>query len=67
MRAGVNVSAVRAKALYDEDAGKARRKSQDNEELKVLYKEYLGEPGSHKAHHLLHTTYTARDKYENIK
>ena len=67
VRAGVNVSAVRAKALYDEDAGKARRKSQDNEELKVLYKEYLGEPGSHKAHHLLHTTYTARDKYENIK
>ena len=67
VRAGVNVSAVRAKALYDEDAGKARRKSQDNEELKVLYKEYLGEPGSHKAHHLLHTTYTAHDKYENIK
>ncbi|MCR4882732.1 MAG: [FeFe] hydrogenase, group A [Clostridiales bacterium] len=67
IRAGVNVSAERAKALYNEDAGKARRKSQDNEELKVLYKEFLGEPGSHKAHHLLHTTYTARDKYENIK
>ena len=63
----INVSAQRAKALYGEDEGKARRKSQDNEELKVLYKEYLGEVGGHKAHHLLHTTYVARDKYENVK
>ena len=67
VRAGVNVSALRAKALYDEDAGKPRRKSQDNEELKVLYSEFLGEPGSHKAHHLLHTTYRPRDKYEGIR
>ena len=67
VRMSVNVSAERAKALYGEDEGKARRKSQDNEELKVLYKEYLEQPGSHKAHHLLHTTYVARDKYENIK
>ena len=67
IRMGVNVSAERAKALYGEDEGKARRKSQDNEELKVLYKEYLGEVGGHKAHHLLHTTYVARDKYENVK
>ena len=67
IRASVNVSAVRAKALYTEDEGKARRKSQDNEELKTLYREYLGEAGGHKAHHLLHTTYTARDKYANIQ
>ena len=66
VRAKVNVSAERAKALYGEDAGKARRKSQDNEELKVLYKDYLGEVGGHKAHHLLHTTYTARTKYDNM-
>ncbi len=67
VRSSVNVSALRAKALYDEDAGKPRRKSQDNEELKVLYSEFLGEPGSHKAHHLLHTTYRPRDKYEGIQ
>ncbi len=67
VRSSVNVSALRAKALYDEDAGKPRRKSQDNEELKILYSEYLGEPGSHKAHHLLHTTYQARDKYAGIQ
>ncbi|MBR5382299.1 MAG: [Clostridia bacterium] len=66
-RAEINVSAARAKALYSEDEGKPRRKSQENEELKVLYSEYLGEIGGHRAHHLLHTTYTARDPYEQIK
>ncbi|HAE88430.1 MAG TPA: hypothetical protein DCG79_01000, partial [Clostridiales bacterium] len=25
-----------------------------------LYKEYLGEPNSHKAHHILHTSYIKR-------
>ena len=63
VRDTVNVSALRAQALYNEDAGKARRKSQDNEEVKTLYKEYLGEIGGHKAHEILHTTYTPRDKY----
>ena len=63
VRDTVNVSALRAQALYNEDAGKAHRKSQDNEEVKTLYKEYLGEIGGHKAHEILHTTYTARDKY----
>ena len=66
VRDTVNVSALRAQALYNEDAGKARRKSQDNEEVKTLYKEYLGEIGGHKAHEILHTTYTARDKYAGI-
>jgi NADP-reducing hydrogenase subunit HndD len=66
VRASVNVSELRARALYSEDEGKARRKSQDNAELKVLYKDYLGEIGGHKAHELLHTTYVARDKYENM-
>ncbi|MDE7301312.1 MAG: iron hydrogenase small subunit, partial [Clostridia bacterium] len=27
------------------------------------YKEFFGEPNSHKAHELLHTTYEARPKY----
>lgn len=60
----VNVKELRAKALYDEDAGKAKRKSHENEELKKLYEEYLGEPNGHKAHELLHTTYVPRKKYE---
>ena len=54
---------VRAAALYGEDAGKAIRKSHENPMVKKLYEEYLGKPNSHKAHELLHTTYTARTKY----
>lgn len=55
--------AVRAAALYAEDAGKPIRKSHENPEIKQIYAEYLGKPNSHKAHELLHTTYTARPKY----
>ncbi len=67
VRSEINVSAQRAKALYTEDEGKPARKSQDNEEIKTLYREYMGEIGGERAHHLLHTHYTARDKYENCK
>ena len=59
----IDLKTERAKALYNEDAGKARRKSHENEEVKTLYKEYLGEPNSHKAHELLHTHYIPRPKY----
>jgi len=62
-RSYVDVKAVRASALYNEDAGKAKRKSHENEEIKKLYADYLGECGGHKAHELLHTHYVARKKY----
>ena len=55
--------AVRAAALYREDANKPLRRSHENPEIKALYADYLGAPNSHKAHELLHTTYTARAKY----
>ena len=54
---------LRAKALYDEDEAKTIRKSHENPEIKKIYAEFLGEPNSHKAHELLHTTYTARSKH----
>ena len=60
----IDLKTERAKALYSEDAGKAKRKSHENEEVKKLYEEYLGEPNSHKAHDLLHTHYTAKPKYK---
>ncbi len=59
----IDVKALRAKALYDEDASKSLRKSHDNPEIKAIYEEFLGEPGGHKAHELLHTTYSAKEKY----
>ena len=49
-------------ALYGEDDAKAIRKSHENPLLKKVYAEYLGEPGGHKAHHILHTSYVAREK-----
>ncbi len=56
----VDLRAERAKALYSVDAAMDLRKSQDNPAIQTLYKEYLGEPGGHKAHELLHTSYVAR-------
>ena len=47
----------RMKGLYTEDEGKKLRLSHENPDIQVLYKEFLGEPGSEKAHHLLHTVY----------
>lgn len=48
---------ARTRALYNEDCGKALRKSHENPYIQELYKEFLGHPMSEKAHHLLHTHY----------
>lgn len=60
IRNTVDIRAERAKVLYDYDKKSSIRKSHENPEIKKLYEEYLGEPGSEKAHHLLHTTYVKR-------
>ena len=57
-----DIKALRASALYKEDAGKAIRKSHENPMIKKVYDEYFGEPGSHKAHKILHTSYVDRSK-----
>lgn len=56
----VDVREVRAKVLYDNDAAKTIRKSHENPSIQKVYEEYLGEPGSEKAHHILHTSYVKR-------
>ena len=53
----------RAQALYKEDERQALRQSHNNTQIQALYKEFLGEPNSHKAHELLHTHYKARVKF----
>ena len=53
----------RAAALYSEDESQTVRKSHNNVQIQQLYKDYLGEPNSHKAHELLHTSYTARERF----
>lgn len=53
----------RAAALYSEDERQKVRQSHNNVQIQELYKNYLGEPNSHKAHELLHTTYAAREPF----
>ncbi len=53
----------RTEAIYTEDAHKPLRKSHENPEVVAIYKEFLGEPLSHKSHELLHTHYKARQRY----
>ena len=55
----------RAKALYTADKEMKLRKSHDNPEIIKAYRDFLGEPNSHKAHELLHTHYIARPKYKH--
>lgn len=52
-----SVIRARAEALYREDREKSLRKSHENPYIIELYKQYLGEPMSEKAHALLHTHY----------
>ena len=47
----------RAKVLYNLDDANSVRKSHQNPAIIEIYDTYLGEPGSEKAHHLLHTSY----------
>ena len=58
----------RAQVLYDLDKGKAVRRSHLNKDVQRLYEEFLGQPGSHTSHHLLHTSYnTKREQYPDKK
>ncbi len=53
----------RAKALYTEDERQVIRQSHNNPQIIELYEKFLGEPNSHKAHELLHTSYAARERF----
>nr|MCR5468660.1 [FeFe] hydrogenase, group A [Lachnospiraceae bacterium] len=54
VRNTVDIRAKRAEVLYSLDAKNTIRKSHENPAIKELYSTYLGEPGSHRAHELLH-------------
>ncbi len=63
IRNSVDLKTLRAQALYDYDSDSAVRCSHENATVTKLYEEFFGEPNSHKAHELLHTTYVERPKY----
>ena len=52
----------RIAVLYEIDSKMKNRRSHENESVIKLYKEYFIEPNSHKAHEILHTSYTDRKK-----
>ena len=63
VRNNYDVRAIRAQSIYDADKEMKYRKSHDNPAIKELYATYLGEPGGHKAHKILHTSYIKRNNY----
>ena len=60
----VDIRTLRAESLYAIDAAQEHRKSHLNPIITKIYEEWLEEPGSHKAHELLHTTYTPKKFYK---
>ena len=60
-----NFRSKRASVLYSLDKNNENRKSHENSAIKRVYDEFFGEPGSHKAHEVLHTTYVKRGLYNN--
>lgn len=58
----ISILKKRSEGLYKLDESKKLRKSYENPYIKDLYDEYLKEPGSEKAHKLLHTSYKSSPK-----
>jgi NADH-quinone oxidoreductase subunit G len=53
----------RTSGIYSDDEKSQYRCSHQNPCITQVYKEFLGEPGGHKAHTLLHTKYVERPIY----
>ncbi len=58
-----DLKALRAKAIYQNDKNKDIRRSNENPMINRLYEEFLGKPGSHVAHQVLHTSYRQRSRF----
>ena len=63
IRREVDVRKLRADSLYSIDEKSTIRKSHKNPVIQTVYEEFLEEPGSYRAHKLLHTHYVERKKY----
>ncbi|MBP5273894.1 MAG: [FeFe] hydrogenase, group A [Abditibacteriota bacterium] len=53
---------LRKDTIYDADYLAALKNPADNPDVKAIYERHLGEPNSHAAHEILHTSYEPRDK-----
>ncbi len=59
----VEIREKRIEATYQGDRDMLIRKSHENPAVQALYEEYLGQPLGEKSHHLLHTHYTKRERF----
>ena len=55
-----DIRMARAGAIYQADGDMPIRRSHENPSITAIYEKFLGEPLSHKSHHLLHTEYKPR-------
>ena len=55
-----SIRGSRTESTYQQDRKMPLRKSQDNPMVQKIYKDFLENPNSHKAHELLHTEYVDR-------
>jgi NADP-reducing hydrogenase subunit HndD len=62
-RLGYSYKDKRMQALYEEDSYKELRVSSDNPQIQKLYSDFLGKPGSEMSEKLLHTSYSAKKKF----
>ena len=67
VKSDVNVFDLRSGVLYDIDKKSEFRRSHENPFVKELYENHYEKPLSHKAHEELHTTYSAKIKYPDVK
>ncbi|MBQ9517379.1 MAG: iron hydrogenase small subunit [Eubacterium sp.] len=63
VRDTIDLKAVRAKALYDQDKEMPLRMSHESPVIKTLYSEWYDGFGCEKAHHALHTSYVVRKRF----
>lgn len=62
----LNLTEKRFSVLEKADENSKVRQSHNNPMVKEAYEEFFGEPNSHKAHRLLHTTYDNRKRVEEV-
>ncbi|GAA0086138.1 ferredoxin hydrogenase [Clostridium sp. CTA-7] len=56
-RLDMDIRSIRASVLYNQDKNLKKRKSHENGSLNKMYETFMGEPGTGKAHELLHIKY----------
>ena len=60
VRNNVDYVGFRSSAIYKADKNLKVRKSYEHPDIKRIYDEFFGKPGSHKTHEILHTKYVKR-------